>query len=109
MSVRGLEELWKAAEASKASRAERMPTERDAVRLMWHAYQRLTELGWDHIMYCPKDGSTFDAIEAGSTGIHACRYMGEWPDGSWWIAEAGDLWPAHPILFRLRKETNHEA
>lgn len=95
------DELWAAAERAKAERARRMPTEHEALHAMWSAYQRLRELGWNAIMYCPKDGSTFDAIEAGSTGIHSCCYVGEWPDGSWWIAEAGDLWPAHPILYRL--------
>jgi hypothetical protein len=87
-------------QAVKDARAALAPTEQDAIRLMWQGYQRLRELGWREAMYCPKDGTEFDAIEAGSTGIHACHYQGEWASGSWWISDGGDLWPAHPILYR---------
>ncbi len=73
-----------------------------AIERMFSAYQELKRLGWNDAIYCPKDGTWFDAIEAGSTGIHNCRYEGEWPKGSWWIADAGDLWPSRPILFRLK-------
>lgn len=87
---------------AKAKRAADMPDEKAAINALGEAFQRLRELGWREAMYCPKDGSTFDAIEAGSTGIHACHYQGEWPDGCWWVEDAGDLWPARPILFRVR-------
>jgi hypothetical protein len=95
---------WAAQEGAFSAReqffAEMMPTERDAIEILHAAYSRLKKLGWSDAIYCPKDGSEFDAIEAGSTGIHKCHYSGEWPDGSWWIAEAGDLWPSRPILYR---------
>lgn len=81
-------------------RAEMMPDEQSALRMMFEAWQRLKELGWSEAIYCPKDGSEFDAIEAGSTGIHRCHYEGKWPDGHWWIADHGDLWPSRPILYR---------
>lgn len=93
-------EIWKAAEAAKAARADAMPTEKEALDVMFEAYQRLQELGWREAIYCPKDGSPFLAIEAGSTGIHDCAYIGEWPTGSWEIIEADDLWPSRPILFK---------
>ncbi len=91
--------LLAAADAAKAARASAMPTEQDALRIMWEAYRRLHELGWREAMYCPKDGTPFQVIEAGSTGIFHCHYHGSWPNG-WWISEAGDLWPSHPILWR---------
>ena len=91
--------LLAAADAAKAARAEAMPTEQDALRLMTDAYRRLHELGWREAMYCPKNGAPFQVIEAGSSGIHDCHYHGEWPNG-WWIASAGDLWPSHPVLWR---------
>ncbi|MEG3086205.1 hypothetical protein [Sphingomonas sp. PB4P5] len=92
--------LWAAADANKAKRAADMPTEQDAINALSSAYRRLKELGWNDPIYCPKDGSSFDVIEAGSTGIHSAHYEGEWPDGSWWIAEGGDLWPSRPTLYR---------
>ena len=87
-------------EAASKRRNELMPTERDAIQAMFQAWYRLKELGWKEAIYCPKDGSTFLAIEAGSTGIHQCHYSGDWPDGSWWTHSDGDLWPSHPILFK---------
>lgn len=92
------------AEAEAEKRAAEMPDEKAALRVMHDAHQRLRELGWREAIYCPKDGSSFDVIEAGSTGIFRCHYQGEWPDGSWWIEGGGDLWPSRPILFRLDPE-----
>lgn len=94
------EALWSAAEAGREKRAADMPTERDAIDTLFAAYQRLKELDWNDAIYCPKDGSSFDVIEPGSSGIHTCHYEGEWPKGHWWIADAGDLWPSRPILYR---------
>lgn len=95
---------WEATEIAslkeKVARSALMPTEQDAINLMHDCYRRLEELGWQQAIYCPKDGSEFDALEAGSTGIHRCYYDGEWPQGHWWIAEDGDLWPSRPILYR---------
>lgn len=77
-----------------------MPTAEAAITSMHDAYDRLISLGWRDAIYCPKDGSTFEVIEAGSTGIHIAHYAGAWPEGSWWIHGDGDLWPSRPILFR---------
>jgi hypothetical protein len=88
------------ADAAKVRRAEQMPDVQSAIRAMQDAYVRLEELGWRDAIYCPKDGSEFEVIEAGSTGIHSCRYVGEWPKGQFLIYEAGDLWVSRPILFR---------
>lgn len=98
--------LLEAATKARSWRAESMPTEKEALHLMNQAYQRLTELGFSGASYCPKDGSMFDAIEAGSTGIHDCFYDGDWPDGHYWIPDKGDLWPSRPILFRLKEKAN---
>lgn len=94
--------LEAAIEASKAARTAKMPTETAALAQMFEAWQRLQEMGWKEAQYCPKDGSHFSAIEAGSTGIHDCNYLGAWPDGAWWIYD-GDMWPARPVLWRPRK------
>jgi hypothetical protein len=93
--------IMAASDAAKALRTRRMPDERAAIDAMFEAWQRLKELGWNDAQYCPKDGSLFDVIEPGSTGIHRCRYEGEWPKGSWWIEGDGDLWPSRPVLFRV--------
>jgi len=85
-------------------RAEKMPDEKAALNQMFEAYQRLKDLGWNHAMYCPKDGTVFDAISAGSTGICPTCYRGEWPDGKYWGFEASDMWPSNPILFKLKEK-----
>ena len=91
-------------EAAEKERAATMPTEKDALKVMVSAYTRLLELGWSPAVYCPKDGTLFDAIEAGSFGIGTCHYEGDWPDGRWWMHEAGDLWPSRPILWRAKQD-----
>ena len=87
-------------EEQQAKRTAAMPDEAAAIRQLFEAHTRLCELGWRPAIYCPKDGSWFEVIEAGSTGIHRCQYTGEWPDGSWWIEGDGDLYPSRPILWR---------
>jgi hypothetical protein len=89
------------AEERAAGRAARMPDERSAIHAMVEAFMRLKELGWNDAIYCPKDGSSFNVIEPGSTGIFRAHYEGEWPKGSWSLEDGGDLWPSRPILFRL--------
>lgn len=97
-------ELWANAQERKADREKTMPDEKAALQVMFNAWLRLKELGWREAMYCPKDGSTFKVIEAGSTGIHDCSYRGSWPNGSFDVFDGGDVWPSHPILFRLNPE-----
>lgn len=77
--------------------AAMMPDEQDAIRVMHAAFERLRKLGWREAIYCPKDGSTFDAIEPGSTGIHSTAYEGEWPTGNWWV---DGEYPSRPCLYR---------
>lgn len=93
--------LWRRAEEVEQARAALWPTEQDAISAMTDAHHRLKSLGWNDAIYCPKDGTVFEVIEAGSSGIHECHYSGEWPKGTWWVHGAGDLWPSRPILFRL--------
>lgn len=92
-------------EAREHKRAELMPDEKSAIDMLFEAWLRLKELGWREAIYCPKDGSHFQVIEAGSTGIHDCAYQGEWPTGSWWLYGDGDVWPgSRPVLFKLYPE-----
>jgi hypothetical protein len=87
-------------EIERERRAEQMPDDSSALNVLHDAHQRLMELGWQNPIFCPKDGTPFEVIEAGSCGIHKCIYMGEWPKGDWWIMDGGDLLPSRPILFR---------
>lgn len=86
--------------ARDAARAALMPTEQDAIKLMHEAYTRLKDLGWREAIYCPKDGSLFDAVSPGSTGIHETHYSGKWPTGGWFCFDGGDVWPSNPTLYR---------
>ena len=95
--------LMESFERAKEDRARRIPDEQAAIRVMWDGWYRLKELGWSEAIYCPKDGTHFQAIEPGSTGIHDCNYQGEWPKGSWWVYD-GDIWPSRPCLFKLYPE-----
>lgn len=78
----------------------RTDVERALLADMFKFYDALRHLGWQDAIYCPKDGSVFLAIEAGSTGVFECSYDGEWPKGTWWIHSAGDMWPSRPILWK---------
>ena len=91
--------LARIASADK-KRSEIMPDEKSAIDMMFSAWLRLKELGWNEACYCPKDGSVFKVIESGSTGIHDCIYEGEWPTGSYWIVSDGDMSPSRPVLFK---------
>lgn len=92
--------LLEGIERAKLAREKMMPDEASAIDLMHQCYLRLKELGYNDAVYCPKDGSIFKAIEAGSSGIHDCSYDGEWPSGSWYVHAYDDLWPTRPILFK---------
>lgn len=75
--------------------------ETKAIRDMFVAYRALIDThGWKEMMYAPKDGTPFEVITAGSTGIFEARWLGEDND-LLFIASDGDLWPAVGILFRL--------
>lgn len=101
------DEILEQVDAAQAKRRSELPTERDALTAMWRAHERLRDFGWNDAKFCPKDGTFFHAIEAGSTGIHLCNYDGEWPKGRWWIYYEGDVYPARPILWRPIKERNN--
>lgn len=93
-----------ACETHRKKREALMPDEKSALHMMFDAYDRLRDFGWREAIYCPKDGSHFQVIEAGSTGIFDAYYDGEWPTGSWWVCEDGDMSPSRPVLFRLYPE-----
>lgn len=84
----------------------RTPEEAAALIAMYQQYATLRKSGWSDACYCPKDGSHFLVIEAGSTGVHRCYYEGEWPKGCFWVMGAGDLWPSRPILWKPLPDTN---
>lgn len=91
--------LIAAADAAMAKRAADMPTEEDAARAMWSAWQRLKELGWRETCYGPT-GQTVRLIEPGSSGIHQGSRHEPWPSKTWWVEDCGDLWPSNPCLFK---------
>lgn len=104
LSAQEAEALWRNAEQAQAERASRLPDEKSAINAMCDAYDRLRELGWRAAIYCPKDGSHFQVIEPGSTGIFDANYQGDWPHGSWWLYDDGNISPSRPVLFRLYPE-----
>lgn len=101
--------LWDSIEANDAQRAKVMPSEESAIRLMFEAGRRLKDFGWNDAIYCPKDRSTFQVLEFGSTGKHPCIYEGEWPSGSWWIVAQGDMSPSRPVLWKPLDAAQPEA
>lgn len=80
---------------AEAKRAADMPDEKSAIGAMFIAYIRLKELGWKDIIDCPKDGSSFSVIEAGSARVHTVHYS-----GGWWRHGTVDLYPSNPVLFK---------
>ena len=99
MKADEVEELIRVAEACRDKRAELMPYDQQALGLMFEARQRLIERGWRDAVYAPRDHSPLLLIETGSTGIHEGHRDRE---GRFWIADHGDLWPSHPILFKAK-------
>ena len=91
--------------AARARRAAEMPTDYDCLRQMIICHERLRDLGWRDAIYCPKDGTVFEAIEFGSTGIHDCHYEGNWPNGEWLVHDMGDLMPSRPVMFRPKSSS----
>ena len=85
-------------EAATRRRAELMPTEQDAVRMMCEAHHRLKELGWRETMYGPT-GEVVQVVEPGSSGIHEAVRHEPWPEKTWWSADA-EMWPMAPCLFK---------
>ncbi len=87
------ERLVALSEREKRQRARDMKTVKDALEVAWRGWKRLQDLGFADACYCPKDGTPFDVVEWGSTGIFRCTYSGEWPDGHYMIEDGGDIWP----------------
>lgn len=100
--------IWDECQRRKAERAAKLPDEKAAIDSMFEAFTRLKELGWSEAQYCPKDGSSFHVIEPGSTGVFIAHYSGEWPTGTWWVEDAGDVWPSRPVLFKRFPEAQAE-
>lgn len=94
-------ELMSAFKRADDWRADQMPDEAAALRVMHEAYRRLQELGWREAIYAPV-GKLVDVIEAGSTGIHQADKD---ELGRFWVFDNGDVWPSRPILFRLTHQS----
>lgn len=95
-------------DADKAKRAELMPTERAAIRVMFEAWQRLKELGWRDGQYMPSTGERYAGIQCGSTGIHAYTAEMRGPFDRMFTVYDGDIWPTRhpPVLFRQWTEAD---
>ena len=98
MSEINVQDIWR--EAEKRRVEYRTKGEKLLMQEMVDRFNGLHELGWNDAIYCPKDGTRFLAIEAGSTGVYPCSYQGEWPDGHYWTEADGDMWPSRPILWK---------
>lgn len=83
-----------------------MPDTDAALRAIADAVDRLRELGWRDGIYAPKDGTIFETVSAGSTGIHKCSYSGQWADGYFMFQDGGDLYPTRspPLMFRALRQ-----
>ncbi len=103
--------LLAAIAAEEAARAGKMPDDKAAIAQMFEAYRRLRELGWQPINASPQDGSSFQAIEIGSTGIFDAYYVGDWPDGDFFVDDGTEADIGHPVMFRRypEDEARHRA
>ena len=102
-----LQELWAEAKREKAARDALMSDERATIFMLFAAYLRLKDFGWRDGMYAPKDGTKFQTISLGSTGIHDCGFSGKY----WDTFDGGDIYPSsdRPDLFRLYPEDQAKA
>jgi hypothetical protein len=88
---------------AREKRAVQMPDEHSALQVLFIAWLRLRDLGWKEACYCPKDGTPFKIIQAGSTGIFDAHYSGQWPDGYIVSFDGQEVYcsrPGGPILFK---------
>lgn len=91
--------------ACEEYRARAMPTEKDALRVLFEAFQRLKDLGWKEAIYCPKDGRHIMLVTVGSTGIHEGNCLkGSDGHSHFWAYSGNDIWPINPILFKALSE-----
>lgn len=95
VSAEQWEEMMAAFDRADKWRADQMPDEAAALRVLNEAYKRLQELGWREARSAPK-GEPLEVIEMGSTGIHKADQDEQ---GRFWVYD-GDIWPSCPILFR---------
>lgn len=95
VSTEQWDEMMSAFNRADKWRADQMPDEAAALRVLNEAYRRLQELGWREAIYAPK-GEPLEVIEMGSTGIHKADRDGQ---GRFWIYD-GDVWPSRAVLFR---------
>jgi hypothetical protein len=102
--------LWEATEQARKKTEADYPDEQTTLREMCRAHHRMKDFGWREGIYRPKDGSEFEIIEAGSTGIFRCRYDDHWPDGMWLTFAEGEVYPSSrpPLMFRLLPEAQAE-
>jgi len=99
------EKLIKWLDLSRQKRAERLPDTRSCLSSMLDARERLIELGWREMSGFPTDGATsFWIVEVGSTGVHDAVYLGEYPNGYFFVQAGGDLWPTKPILWKPKND-----
>lgn len=90
--------------SEKQRLAQLIPDEAAALQMIATAMHRLGDLGFKPAVYCPKDGTLFEAVEAGTLEIIECFYLGKWPDGSWIAVDQDDAASCYPILFRLKPQ-----
>ncbi len=69
---------------------------------LWEAYNKLRTLGWQDMMYAPRDGTPIEVVEIGSTGIHQAVWVSFDCDrlnicGSFFV---DCEWPSRPLLWR---------
>lgn len=101
MSI-AIHQILREAEEQKAERAEQLPTEQDCIRMMVQCRLRLIDLGWREGMFAPRDGTEFEAINAGYRGPTICTHLGS----GFFVADGGDWWPVpRPIVFRAAPST----
>ncbi|HEX6040293.1 hypothetical protein [Longimicrobium sp.] len=87
----------------RAARGAAMPDEAAALKVMYHAFERLAELGWRRgLIGAPRDGRSFEAIEPGSTGVHPCHYA----CGNFYVGSGTFVAPSHPIMWRPAREAS---
>ena len=105
-AAKAMQGFYDTREMRQRDRAAQMPTEQDAIEAMFQAWYRLKELGWNDVMYCPKDGTRFKVIQNGSTGIFDCYYQGKWPDGCFMVMDEPDCYPTSigVAMYRLYPE-----
>ncbi len=89
--------MMKCAQEQREARAASWPDEAHALDTLCDLRRRLEELGWSEASLAPRNHKPLLFIEAGCSRV----LRGYRDEVGFWVSDGGDMWPSHPMLFKV--------